>query len=194
MFPLLAGGFLHAQSKSDESDFAGKIAKFREDYKATLLSNPYAPLKSKAELTKLNFFPARSAYRFNGKFLRTPQAKTTKMATSDGGTSEFVKYGEVIFRHESIEHRLSIFKLLHPTVEYFLIAFTDLTNGKSTYGGGRYLDFSPDQIADGQIEIDFNKSYNPWCHYSDQYPCPLPPKENHLSIAIPVGEGLYSRD
>jgi uncharacterized protein (DUF1684 family) len=30
--------------------------------------------------------------------------------------------------------------------------------------------------------------YNPACAYSEHYNCPIPPKENHLQVAIAAGE------
>ena len=35
--------------------------------------------------------------------------------------------------------------------------------------------------------IDFNKAYNPYCAYNHTFSCPIPPLENNLPIAIPVG-------
>ena len=61
----------------------------------------------------------------------------------------------------------------------------DKTNGKESYGGGRYLDL---EIPEDKIIIlDFNKAYNPYCAYSDRYSCPIPPIENHLDVAINAG-------
>ena len=65
------------------------------------------------------------------------------------------------------------------------VPFTDLTNGKETYGGGRYMDV---EIPEGDsIVLDFNKAYNPYCAYSTNYSCPIPPKENDLPISINAG-------
>jgi len=35
--------------------------------------------------------------------------------------------------------------------------------------------------------IDFNKAYNPYCAYSDNYSCPVVPLANHLTVAIEAG-------
>ena len=37
------------------------------------------------------------------------------------------------------------------------------------------------------IVLDFNKAYNPYCAYSTNYSCPIPPKENDLPISINAG-------
>ena len=39
--------------------------------------------------------------------------------------------------------------------------------------------------------IDFHYAYNPYCAYSDDYICPLPPKENWLEVRIVAGEMSY---
>ncbi|MDX1351060.1 MAG: DUF1684 domain-containing protein, partial [Putridiphycobacter sp.] len=38
-----------------------------------------------------------------------------------------------------------------------------------------------------EILIDFNKAYNPYCHYNSRYSCPIPPSENYLPVAIKAG-------
>lgn len=73
------------------------------------------------------------------------------------------------------------------------LPFKDATAGTSSYGGGRYL---LDTIKgadlgwtpDGRLILDFNFAYNPSCSYSDRWICPLAPRANTLSVAIPVGE------
>ena len=65
------------------------------------------------------------------------------------------------------------------------LPFTDLTNGNETYSGGRYIDL---EIPEGNtIRIDFNKSYNPYCAYTEGYSCPIPPAENNLGYTITAG-------
>ena len=39
--------------------------------------------------------------------------------------------------------------------------------------------------------LDFNKAYNPPCVFTDYATCPLPPKENYLSVRIEAGEKKY---
>ncbi len=70
--------------------------------------------------------------------------------------------------------------------DYLFFPFTDLTNGKETYGGGRYIDLRIPKTGD-QIVIDFNKAYNPFCAYSSGYSCPLVPSENNLDLEVFAG-------
>ncbi|WP_347925194.1 DUF1684 domain-containing protein [Pontimicrobium sp. SW4] len=65
----------------------------------------------------------------------------------------------------------------------------DITNGDSTYGGGRYfyLDL-PKQ--NGLVKIDFNKLYNPPCAFSEFTTCLYPPRQNQLPFKVLAGETL----
>ena len=75
--------------------------------------------------------------------------------------------------------------------EHLFIPFTDLTSGRETYGGGRYIDLYISDIINNTYVIDFNKAYNPYCAYNNSFSCPLPPKENLLQVAIRAGEKSY---
>lgn len=55
---------------------------------------------------------------------------------------------------------------LNPTCRNYPFApFTDCTNGHGSYGGGRYLDLSRQQVLGGQLLLDFNRAYTPYCAY-----------------------------
>ena len=69
------------------------------------------------------------------------------------------------------------------------LMFADETSARSTYGGGRYVELKKD--SNKAITIDFNMAYNPFCHFNDEYSCPIPPKENLMTIPIAAGEKLY---
>jgi hypothetical protein len=70
--------------------------------------------------------------------------------------------------------------------ELFVI-FADSTSGNSTYPSGRFLSVKKPG-SDGTTIIDFNKAYNPPCAFTDFATCPLPPKQNVLSLAVTAGE------
>lgn len=70
------------------------------------------------------------------------------------------------------------------------VPFRDRSNGKETYGAGRYIDL-PYNGEQEFIILDFNKSYNPYCHYNDSYSCPLVPEENRLPAGIYAGEKAW---
>ncbi|MBX3101532.1 MAG: DUF1684 domain-containing protein [Bacteroidetes bacterium] len=71
------------------------------------------------------------------------------------------------------------------------IPFYDATTGRTTYGGGRYLNARVRK--DGCLTLDFNNAYNPYCVYDPaRYgSCPLPPAQNRLPLAIEAGQQLW---
>ena len=77
--------------------------------------------------------------------------------------------------------------------DHLFIPFADATTSNETYEGGRYIDLNISDIKDGIIIIDFNKAYNPYCAYDHDYSCPLPPKENHITIAVRAGEKRFKK-
>lgn len=70
----------------------------------------------------------------------------------------------------------------------------DRTNGRTTYGGGRFLNAPyPDHGLNkpGEILLDLNKLYNPPCAFTHFVNCTLAPVGNRLPIALKVGEQKY---
>jgi len=66
------------------------------------------------------------------------------------------------------------------------VVFADGTNGRETYGGGRFLLVPPPR--DGRATIDFNRAYFPPCAFTAFATCPMPPASNRLSRRIEAGE------
>ena len=46
-------------------------------------------------------------------------------------------------------------------------------------------------VTDGTAVLDFNQAYNPPCSFNPYTTCPLPPKENRLTVRILAGERAY---
>jgi uncharacterized protein (DUF1684 family) len=72
------------------------------------------------------------------------------------------------------------------------LPFSDASNGRGTYRGGRYL-FDTIKGADlggsaDSLVLDFNFAYNPSCAYDERWSCPLAPPENRLPFAVNAGE------
>ncbi|MFC5410030.1 DUF1684 domain-containing protein [Larkinella bovis] len=173
------------------------IAAHREAYKADFLKSAKSPLK-KEELAYLRFYAPDSTYRIEASVRRTPEAEPFELPTYDGQKKTYVSYAVLSFTLHGKPHQLTVYRSLQlarlPQYrDYLFLPFKDATNGKETYGGGRYMDLRLGDIKDGKLILDFNKAYNPYCAYSDGYACPIPPKENHLAVSIPVGERQFDK-
>ncbi|MBL9148347.1 MAG: DUF1684 domain-containing protein [Phycisphaerae bacterium] len=70
------------------------------------------------------------------------------------------------------------------------VVFGDETNGRETYGGGRFIDIDAPVggAGDSRVTIDFNRAYNPPCSFTAFATCPTPPVSNRLPVPIRAGE------
>jgi uncharacterized protein (DUF1684 family) len=79
---------------------------------------------------------------------------------------------------------------LDSEAEVLQFVFSDLTNGRETYGGGRFL--YAQKNDNGALQLDFNRAINPPCVFTPFAVCPLPPPENRLPLRITAGEMALS--
>jgi len=191
---ILAVSFSNAQSKAEISQMT---TEFRKKYKADFLEEERSPFYNKAaELELLSFYKPKAKYRVDCSFERTENAKTFDMATYSGQVRKYVQYGWLKFKFKGKDRQMAVYQSLRSQEteeykDYLFIPFKDLTNIKTTYGGGRYIDIKISDIQDNRLSLDFNQSYNPYCAFKDGYSCPIPPKENHLTWAIKAGEKKF---
>lgn len=184
-------------------DFKAEIEKHREEYKADFLKNSSPPLK-KEDFEYLRFYEPNEKFKVACEFMATKKRnaareKPIEIPTSSGQTATYTKFGELRFEIDGKTYKLAVYQSLNfrkiPQYrDYLFIPFKDLTNGKESYGGGRYLDLRMKQIEGDKIYLDFNKAYNPYCAFSAGYSCPIPPKENHLKVAIEAGEKNFAKE
>ncbi len=148
------------------------------------------PAEKRANWPPLNYYPIDESYRAPAA-LKPPatSGETITMPTSTGERREMRRAGTLEFSIHGVPLKLSAFTdLENPKADRLFVPFGDLTNGKETYPGGRYLELDP--TPTGLYEIDFNRAYNPFCAYNSKYDCPYPPPENRLKVEIRAGEKL----
>ena len=175
-----------------------KIKAFQDELNTQFADPKESPLEDKDRMNfkELEFFPANLDFCFVAKLARTPQAIPFMMQRTKDQV-KYVKYGDATFSYQGRNYTVELYQNLdliarNPDFKtHLFLPFTDLTNGSSTYGGGRYIDL---KIPDGgDIVIDFNQSYNPYCAYNKKYSCPIPPRENDLKIAIEAGVKAFGK-
>jgi hypothetical protein len=153
-------------------------------------SSPYSPLTDRANFNGLDYYPPDPNLRLTLPLQRAENSEPLTFQTSTGDERVYYRLGTVEFEVDGQPAKLTIYK--SDDHDELFLPFRDATSGQETYGAGRYLE--PKELADGQILVDFNLTYNPFCAYSDDYSCPLPPFENHLTtIAIRAGEKAYKK-
>ncbi len=135
-------------------------------------------------------FSADLSWRLRGRFEPYDPPKTIYVPTVLDTEDEYTVPGAMVFDVAGQTHRLDVTG--EPADSAFFVIFADKTNGRETYGGGRYLWVdAPDD--NGAMLIDFNKSYNPPCVFTPYATCPLSPRQNRLPIRIEAGEKNYGK-
>lgn len=189
-FSIFVAHFSFAQK--DSAELVKEIKQFRDDLNKEYKNAETSPLPKeiRESFSGIHFFPIDLRYVVTAKFVRTSNERIFAMPTSGNITKQYVKYGEAQFSLKGKEYKLSIYQSVdlarqRKYRDYLFIPFRDATSGKETYGGGRYIDLTIPQ-SDTMI-INFNMAYHPYCAYTEGYNCPIPPRENSLTVKIEAG-------
>ena len=181
-----------ASSQSEKKQIA-QISKFQKELNNGYMNKKETPLRGDnyTKFTKHPFFPVDLKYRIKAQFTRTENSVPFDLMTSSGETKPYRAFGNATFALNGVTYILNIYQSLDLVKtrgyeDYLFLPFRDETNGKETYGGGKYIDL---RIPDGnEIVIDFNQSYQPYCAYNAyDYSCPIVPEENFLPLRIEAG-------
>jgi uncharacterized protein (DUF1684 family) len=133
--------------------------------------------------TGRKWFPIDAQYRIATLLVRYPEARTVPVMDVVGIVEPMENPGYVTFELYGQTLRLEAFTADENQVWFI---FKDATSGESTYGMGRFLKASVS--ADGIVDLDFNRAYNPPCAFTKYATCPMPLKENTLPVRIEAGE------
>jgi len=135
----------------------------------------------------LDYFPLQPAWRVTARFEPYKPAKKIPIANVLGQISQDDSPGAVVFDWRGKTYRLDA--LPGDDKGGLFLIFADQTNGKESYGAGRFLDTDPPR--DGKVVVDFNTAYNPPCAFTAFATCPLPPAQNRLALRVEAGEKKY---
>ena len=194
VFQLLLNSFIsNAQSYKDS------LLVYRVHYKNEFLEDKRSPLKQE-DLGWLRFYPTDKKYRVQTTTELISDTTAISIQTHSGKIKRYRRFGYLYFYlpHSKEHFRLTVYQSCdfvkqEPYKDLLFLPFTDKTNYETTYAGGRYIDLSLKEFMTGNVVIDFNKCYNPYCAYADGYNCPIPPKENSINARIKAGEKLFGK-
>jgi uncharacterized protein (DUF1684 family) len=186
LLSLLISGLAFSQKKT----YKDSIQDFITDYVET-----HGVVKGD-DKKSLQFYPIDEKFRFNCRFEKTENSPWFMMETSGLVKKSHRVYGKVHFTLNDTVLTLCVYQSqdlmkVNQLKDYLFIPFMDATTGEETYESGRYFDFSINDIKENRLVVDFNKAYNPYCAYTADYNCPVPPKENRINVAILAGEKKY---
>ncbi len=137
----------------------------------------------------LDYFPVEYSYRFEAEFIPYDPPRQIPIADVLGMVNDRMVPGVARFTRNG--QTMSLIPVINgPEDRHFFFIFADPTNGKETYGAGRYL--YADLEEDGTLIVDFNKAYNPPCAFNPFATCPLPPPRNFLATRVEAGEKSHA--
>ncbi|MEO7209845.1 MAG: DUF1684 domain-containing protein [Chitinophagaceae bacterium] len=185
---ILQPAFAQTDTSAMQKDIAAFQKSLQDEY-----SNPViSPLSAsqRKHFMGIQFFPVNNDFIVKAKFIKTNSTEVYTMETSSHMQKKYYLFARAVFELKGKAYSLDVYQSLDLKNKkgfenYLFIPFRDATSGKETYGGGRYIDLIIP--ASGDITINFNKAYQPYCAYTEGYNCPLPPAENTLPIAIYAG-------
>jgi uncharacterized protein (DUF1684 family) len=156
-------------------------------FKNEFFSGHESPLtpEQRAHFTGLRYFDIEPGMRFEAVLERPATSEYEDIQTSDGQMQHLPRAGTLRFAIDAKPIGLVAYEQGHD----LFIPFRDATSGKDTYGAGRYVE--AEALGGGKYLLDFNRAYNPYCAYNDDWRCPLPPAENWLTVAIRAGEKSF---
>lgn len=154
---------------------------------------PQSPLEDSVKkfFAGISYFEPDTLFRVTADIEKVENGSVFKMQSTGSIADDYKLVAKLHFKLNGAEQQLEVYEnqeLKKSGVTYNFIPFNDLTNGKDTYGGGRYLDIEP--IAGDKMIIDFNYAYQPYCAYNHNYSCPIPPAVNKMQVEIKAGEKL----
>ncbi len=139
-----------------------------------------------ASFSGLRYFDPDPALRFAVTIEPFAEQVLVEMETSAGQPATYERHGRVTFEVDGETQHLTVFR--NPQQPGWFLPFRDASSGGETYGAGRYVELEEEG---GVLTLDFNYAYNPFCAYSPQWVCPVPPAENTLTASIRAGEKSF---
>lgn len=177
--------------EEDVETWRRALFRFREEKDQFYKLDHESPIpdSQRAGFSELKYFDPDPALRFETKLHRSEGTDSVVMTTSRGTRQLFNKVGYFEVSIGGTPVRLQAYQSAQRVDLSLFIPFRDATSGKESYGAARYIDLEVEHNDD--YALDFNYAYNPYCAYSDDYTCPLPPRENWLAVGIRAGEKKY---
>jgi uncharacterized protein (DUF1684 family) len=187
---LIALALSLAACRSAERPYPDEIAGWRAEKDAFMRSaQSPVPADRRSTFPPLLYYAVDERYRVPASLAVARGEDIMEMSTSTGTRRAMRRIGTLAFTLDGQPMTLTAFaEASDTTLQRLFVPFGDPTNQSETYRAGRYLDL--DRTATGLYDLDFNRAYHPFCVFNTSYECPIPPRENHLKVAVRAGERL----
>ncbi len=140
----------------------------------------------------LVYFPPDGSYRVPARLERVDPPAEAYLRTNRDNQAVMRYLGDLAFSLGGRPQRLRLYHAGEGVGPSVFVPFRDTTSGRESYGPGRYLTLELN--AEDVYELDFNRAFNPYCAYTDDFECAFPPAENDLSVAVRAGEKVWAAE
>jgi uncharacterized protein (DUF1684 family) len=146
-------------------------------------------LADNESLVRKNFpgrvwYEVNPAFKVNARFIPYAPGKKLSIVNVIDEVSEEPCPGYVEFTLKGKKYKMDVVG----EDEGLFFVMRDGTSGDTTYRPSRFLFVDKKPKANELFQLDFNKTYNPPCAFSEFTTCPLPPEQNILKTRIEAGE------
>ena len=155
--------------------------------------HPESPfISGRVPFHPLVYFPPDGALRVTAVLERRPTPEEAYLRTNRDNQAVMRYLGDLVFSIGRGPRRLRLYHAGEGIGTSVFVPFRDATSGEESYGPGRYLTLELNE--QDEYELDFNRAFNPYCAYTDDYECAFPPAENDLPVPIRAGEKVWAAE
>jgi uncharacterized protein len=162
----------------------------KDDFMARHRESPF--ISSRVPFHDLRYFAPDPAFRVTAQLERLPVPAEAYLRTNRDGSAVMRYLGDLHFAIGRTAVHLRLYHAGEGVGTAVFVPFRDSTSGKDSYGPGRYLTLELNETD--RYDLDFNRAFNPYCAYTDDFECAFPPSENDLPVAIRAGEKVWAAD
>lgn len=178
---------------TDADDWERELVTEREMKDEFMARHPESPfIGGRVPFHALRYFPPDPAYRVTATLARRTVPEEAYLRTNRDNQAVMRYLGDLEFRLGGRAVHLRVYHAGEGVGTSAFVPFRDRTSGKDSYGPGRYLTLELNE-ADA-YDLDFNRAFNPYCAYTDDYECGFPPAENDLAVAVRAGEMVWAAE
>ena len=175
--------------EQSDSIYTNAVIHERQQKDAAFAMSPNSPFRDVQEdFSGLQYYPVSTEWKVNCRWDKRHSGNWVTLPDSKGKKRAYMAAGIFKFRLDQREFQIpAYFEDTAKTA--FFIMFRDSTNGVETYSGGRYIEFQ--HAGSDDVVLDFNRAFNPYCHYNHRYACPVVPADHFIPARIRAGERSY---
>ena len=140
----------------------------------------------------LRYFGLDAGFRVVARLERVSVPEEAYLRTNRDNQAVMRYLGDLTFTLEGRSLRLKVYHAGEGVGTSVFVPFRDRTSGRECYGPGRYLTL--ELTESDEYDLDFNRAFNPYCAYTDDYECGFPPAENDLPVPIRAGEKVWAEE